>query len=258
MEITMKNKRVLITAGGSGICRSVAEMFIENGAKVHICDVNQNSLDEFKALYPQAGASLCDVSDPVRVSALFEDADQHLGGLDILINGAGIGGPIGTVGQVDIQDWDQTIAVNLNGSFYCARLAVPRIKKAGQGSIINFSSSAGFLAFALRSPYAAAKWGLIGFTKTLAKELGQDKIRVNAICPGVVEGERMDRIIAGEAKVRGISQQEVRDNYTKGNALNTFINPKEIASTILFLCSEHGSKITGQTVAVDGFVETNE
>lgn len=254
----MENKRVLITGGGSGICRIVAEMFIKNGANVHICDVNQAALNEFKAVYPETGTSLCDVSDQKQVSRLFADADNFLGGLDILVNGAGIGGPAGTVDQIDIPGWDQTIAVNLNGTFYCSRLAVPRIKKTGTGSIINFSSTAGFLAYALRSPYAAAKWGIIGFTKTLALELGKDGIRVNAICPGVVEGDRMDRVIEKEAKVRGISVQEVRENYTRGNALKTFISPEEIASTILFLCSKQGSKITGQSIAVDGFVETNE
>lgn len=258
MEISMKNKRVLITAGGSGICRVVAEMFIKNGANVYICDVNQIALNEFKAVYPEAGISLCDVSDHEQVSQLFADIDKSLGGLDILINGAGIGGPAGSVDQIDIPGWNQTIAVNLNGTFYCSRLAVPRLKKAGGGSIINFSSTAGFLAFALRSPYAAAKWGIIGFTKTLALELGKDGIRVNAICPGVVEGERMDRVIEKEAKVREISVEEVRKNYTLGNALQTFISPEEIASTILFLCSKQGCKITGQTIPVDGFVESHE
>ena len=258
MEISMENKRVLITAGGSGICRAVAEMFLGKKARVHICDVDQNALDEFKTVFPQAGISLCDVSDPNQVELLFKDADQHLGGLDILINGAGIGGPAGSVDQINIQGWEKTIAVNLNGSFYCARQAVPRIKKAGKGNIINFSSSAGFLAYAFRSPYAAAKWGITGLTKTLAKELGPHGIRVNAVSPGVVEGDRMDRVIAKEARLKGISEQEVRANYTKGNALGTFIKPEEIASTILFLCSEYGSKITGQTVAVDGFVETND
>lgn len=258
MEITIKNKRVMITAGGSGICRTVAEMFIKNGAKVHVCDVDQVALNEFKTVHPEVGISLCDVSDHEQVTRLFADADKSLGGLDILINGAGIGGPAGRVDEIEILDWDQTIAVNLNGTFYCSRLAVPRIKKAGQGSILNFSSTAGFLAFALRSPYAAAKWGIIGFTKTLALELGQYGIRVNAICPGVVEGERMDRVIKKEAEVKGISVQKVRENYTLGNALKTFISPEEIASTILFLCSDQGGKITGQTIAVDGFVESHE
>ncbi len=258
MEITVKNKRVLITAGGSGICRTVAEIFIKNGAKVHICDLDRSVLDEFKELYPDVGISVCDVSDQKQVIQLFEDCDRTLGGLDILINGAGVGGPAGTVDQIDTADWDRTIAVNLNGTFYCSRLAVPRIRRAGQGSIINFSSTAGFLAYALRSPYAAAKWGIIGLTKSMALELGRDGIRVNAICPGVVEGERMDRVIGKEAVARGISEQEVRENYTRGNALNTFISPEEIASAILFLCSTHGSKITGQTLPVDGFTESNE
>jgi len=255
----MKNKRVLITAGGSGICRAVAKAFIKNGAKVHICDLDRAALDEFKILYPDAGVSQCDVSDHEQVSQLFADADNSLGGLDILINGAGIGGPAGTVDQIDIEGWNQTIGVNLNGTFYCSRLAVPRLKKAGSGSsIINFSSTAGFLAYAFRSPYAAAKWAIIGFTKSHAMELGRYGIRVNAVCPGIVEGERMDRVINKEAAAKGISVKEVRDNYTRGNALKTFINPEEIASTVLFLCSEYGSKITGQAVPVDGFTESNE
>lgn len=258
MQITMENKRVLITAGGSGICKTVAEMFIKNKAKVHICDVDKGALDQFHVLYPEAGLSLCDVSDPEQVSQLFADADRSLGGLDILINGAGIGGPAGSVEQIDISDWGKTIAVNLNGTFYCTKLAIPRIRKAGGGSIINFSSTAGFLAYANRSPYAAAKWGIIGFTKTLALEVGKDSICVNAICPGPVEGERMTRVIEKEAEVKKVSVQAIRKNYTKGNALNTFINPEEIASTILFLCSSQGCKITGQAISVDGFVETHE
>lgn len=258
MEITMKDKRVLVTAGGSGICRAVADMFIKEGAQVHVGDVDQQALDDFKENHPDAGATLCDVSDSKQVEALFEASDHQLGGLDILINGAGIGGSIGTVDQIDIPGWTQTIDVNLNGAFYCAKLAVPRIKKNGQGSIINFSSTAGFLACAMRSPYAAAKWGIIGFTKTLALELGQHGIRVNAICPGVVEGERMDRIIAGEAKAKGLTEEAVRQSYTQGNALKTFIHPDDIAATILFICSEYGDKITGQAISVDGFVESHE
>jgi len=258
MEINLEGKRVLITAGASGICRTVAEVFIKNGAKVHICDLDNDALNNFKALSPATGTSQCDVSNHEQVSKLFDDCDKTLGGLDILINGAGIGGPAGTVDQIDIEGWNQTIAVNLNGTFYCSRLAVPRIREAGGGSIVNFSSTAGFLAYALRSPYAAAKWGIIGFTKSLALELGRDGIRVNAICPGVVEGERMDRVIKREAVARGITEKEVRDNYTRGNALRTFISPEEIASTVLFLCSRQGSKITGQALAVDGFTESNE
>lgn len=258
MEISVKDKRVLITAGGAGICRTVAEAFINEGAKVHVCDLDQAALKDFKDSYPDVEISICNVSDPEQVTELFEDSDRTLGGLDILINGAGIGGPAGTVDKLGVEEWNQTIAVNLNGTFYCSRLAVPRIKEAGQGSIINFSSTAGFLAYAMRSPYAAAKWGIIGFTKSLALELGQDNIRVNAVCPGVVEGERMDRVIQKEATFKRISEEEVRKNYTKGNALRTFVSPEDIAFEIIFLCSDHGSKITGQALAVDGFTESNE
>ncbi|MCG8617883.1 MAG: SDR family oxidoreductase [Desulfobacterales bacterium] len=258
MKISMENKKVLITAGGSGICRVVADMFLAEGATVHICDVDPAAVKDFSGSHPKAGGTVCDVSDPGQVENLFEAADRHLKGLDILINGAGIGGSIGTVDEIDTEGWRRTVEVNLNGTFHCARLAVPRIKARGCGSIINFSSTAGFLAYAMRSPYAAAKWGLIGFTKTLALEQGRYGIRVNAVCPGVVEGERMDRVIAGEAAAKGISEAQVRENYTRGNALRTFVSPEDIGSTILFLCSDYGNKITGQAIAVDGFTESNE
>jgi NAD(P)-dependent dehydrogenase (short-subunit alcohol dehydrogenase family) len=180
MELTVKGQRVLITAGAAGIGRVMAQTFVSAGAKVHVCDVVQSALDHtVKAL--GVTATLCDVSDLKQVDELFADAKKRLGGLDVLVNNAGIAGPTAKVEDIGIDDWRRCIDIDLNGMFYCTRLAVPMLKAAGGGTIINLSSAAGRLGFPFRTPYAAAKWGVVGFTKSLSMELGTDKIRVNAI-----------------------------------------------------------------------------
>lgn len=256
MKLTGQGLRVIITAAASGIGRTIAETFLENGAQVHICDVVEERLAECRAALPDIGATLADVSDPLQVDRLFEEAIAHLGGLDVLVNNAGIAGPTGYVDEITPAAWEQTIAVNINGQFYCARRAVPLLKAAGGGSIINLSSTAGLMGYPLRSPYAASKWAVIGFTKTLAMELGEFGIRVNAICPGPVEGARMEAISAAEAQARGVSVESVREGYVRQTSLRTFIPPQDIANMILFLCSKAGQRISGQALSVDGHTET--
>jgi NAD(P)-dependent dehydrogenase (short-subunit alcohol dehydrogenase family) len=153
-------------------------------------------------------------------------------------------------------DWDETIAVNLNGQFYCVRRAVPQLKKHGGSSIINISSHAGLFGYPYRTPYASSKWAIIGFTKTLAMELGEFGIRVNAICPGSVDGPRMDAIIEHDARVAKVAAEIVRDKYLRQTSLRTFIDSQEVADLILYLCSHSGRSITGQALAVDGHTET--
>jgi NAD(P)-dependent dehydrogenase (short-subunit alcohol dehydrogenase family) len=247
--------RVVVTAGASGIGRAIAETLREHGARVHVCDISPEALDECRAAMPDVGVALADVADIDQVDAFFDGALAELGGLDVLINNAGIAGPTAGVEEIEPGDWDRTVAVNLNGMFYCARRAVPVLRETGQGAIINLSSVAGRLGFAYRTPYAATKWAVVGFTQSLAKELGPDGIRVNAILPGVVEGPRIERVIAARAEALGKSYAEVeRENLSKVS-LRRMVSPYDVANMALFLCSPAGQNISGQALSVCGNVE---
>jgi NAD(P)-dependent dehydrogenase (short-subunit alcohol dehydrogenase family) len=256
MELSWAGLRVIVTAGGQGIGYAIATAFLENGARVHICDVDAARLAACRAAWPELGTTVADVSEPVQVDRLFEEAVGRFRGLDILVNNAGISGPVLPVEEISPEAWRQTMAVNIDGQFYCARRAVPLIKQAGGGSIVNISSTAGLFGYPLRSPYAASKWAVIGFTKTLAMELGKFNIRVNAICPGSINGPRMDRVIQAEAATRSVAPELVREHYTKQVSMNTFIEAEEIANLVLFICSPAGAKISGQALCVDGHTET--
>src|SRR5512142_1114059 len=244
--------RVLITAGAAGIGRAIASTFAEVGAKVFVCDIDADALSRFRAAYPQVGATLTDVAMPDQVDAMFAAAVSQLGGLDVLVNNAGIAGPTAPVEEIAVADWDRTIAVDLNSMFYCTRRAVPLLKAAGGGSIINLSSVAGRLGYPLRTPYSSAKWAVVGFTKSLAIELGPSNIRVNAIQPGVVEGERIDRVIAAKAKALGLSYDAYQAQLLSKVSLRRMVSPREIAETALFLAAGGGRNISGQALSVCG------
>ncbi len=252
----LKNKRVVVTAGAAGIGRAIAVGFHQAGARVHVCDVDDSCLAALAEENPEIGLSRADVSDPDQVARLFEDAERCLGGLDVLINNAGIAGPTGPTEDCGIEDWRQTLAVNLDGAFLCLRHAIPMIKAAGAGSIVNISSTAGRYGYPLRAPYVASKWALVGLTKTLAIELGPHGIRANAVCPGSIDGPRMDRVIAAEATARGTSEAEVRAVYMRQTSLRTFVDAADIAEMVLFLCSDAGARISGQAMTVDGHTES--
>ncbi|MFP6728769.1 MAG: SDR family oxidoreductase [Alphaproteobacteria bacterium] len=256
MSSGLEGKRAVVTAGADGIGRAIVRALMAAGSQVHICDVAEDKIAAFQAEAPGLGATLADVADESQVDRLFDEAEAALGGLDILINNAGIAGPTGLIETLDPEDWRRCIDVNLNGQFYCLRRAVPLLKAAGGGSIVNLSSTAGILGFANRSPYAASKWAVIGITKSLAIELGGDHIRVNAICPGSVSGERIDRVIAADAETRGLAPAAVREEYERSMSLGTFIDPEDIAAMALFVCSDAGAKISGQALAVDGNTES--
>jgi len=246
----------VVTAGATGIGRAIVETFMEAGARVHICDVDEAKLAAAKESLPGLGGTLADVADPGAVDRLFDAALDSLGGLDILVNNAGIAGPTAPAEEITPEDWRRTIAVDLDGAFHCVRRAIPPLKKAGGGSIVNISSTAGLFGFPNRSPYAAAKWGVIGLTKTLAMELGPFGIRVNAICPGSVAGPRMDHVIAADAAARGLDPADVREAYVGQVSMRTFVNVTDIANMALFVCCDCGAKISGQALAVDGHTET--
>jgi NAD(P)-dependent dehydrogenase (short-subunit alcohol dehydrogenase family) len=256
MNNDLKDKRVIITAAATGIGRVTAESFLAAGARVHVCDVDETGLKEFKAARAALGTTVADVSDAEQVDRLFDDALRHLGGLDIMVNNAGIAGPTANVEDVRPDDWRRTLAVNLDATYLCCRRTVPILKQNRGGAIVNLSSAAGLHGFARRTPYASAKWAIVGLTKSLALELGPFGVRVNCICPGAVEGDRIERVIKAEAKASGKPEDEVRANTVRYTAMKTFVSPHDIASMILFLCSDRGARISGQALPVDGYLYT--
>jgi NAD(P)-dependent dehydrogenase (short-subunit alcohol dehydrogenase family) len=252
MQYSAKGLRVVVTAGAAGIGRAITRTFVEHGAKLHICDVDEAALSDFREEFPQVTQTRADVSSVADVERLFQEAKRNLGGLDVLINNAGIAGPTARVEDIRPQDWDRCIAIDLNGMFYCTRKAMPMIKAAGGGSIINLSSIAGRFGFAMRTPYSAAKWAVVGFTQSLAVEAGPDGVRVNCIQPGIVEGERVERVVAAKAQQLGVSQEEVLQRMVEGISLKTTVTAQDIANTALFLASEAGRHISGQSISVCG------
>jgi NAD(P)-dependent dehydrogenase (short-subunit alcohol dehydrogenase family) len=249
-------QRIVVTAGASGIGRAIVDMLAAHGARVHICDVADNFLEEFAAAHPQAGVTKADVSREADVDRLFGEARETLGGLDALINNAGVAGPTGKIEDLDPDDWRRCIDVDLTGSFLCARMATPMLKAAGGGSIVNLSSVAGKYGYPFRTPYASAKYGVIGLTETLAKELGPSEIRVNAILPGLVKGPRIEAVIRARAEETGQSYEETEANYLEKVSLRRMVGADDIASMILFLLSNAGRNVSGQSIAVDANVET--
>jgi NAD(P)-dependent dehydrogenase (short-subunit alcohol dehydrogenase family) len=255
MDLRLDGKRAVLTAGGAGIGRVTLQTFVDAGARVVTCDVDQAALDRLRGDLPTVPAIPVDVADDAAVDRLFELALEQLGGLDILINNAGIAGPTAPIEEVAPTDWRRTLEVNLTGQYLCARRAVPHIRAAGGGSIVNLSSAAGRFGFALRSPYCASKWAVVGLTKALAIELGPDQIRVNAICPGAVEGERINRVIAAKAEARGVSFEAMRQQYVETASMKRLISAQDIANMILYLCSDAGRLVSGQAIGVDGNIE---
>jgi NAD(P)-dependent dehydrogenase (short-subunit alcohol dehydrogenase family) len=252
MDFGVQGLRVLVTAGAGGIGLEIARSFVREGAMVHICDVDDAALASLATSDPDVTRSRTDVANRADVTRLFEEAVHALGGLDVLVNNAGIAGPTARVDEVDPEDWDRTLQVNITGQFNCARLAVRYLSESANASIINLSSAAGRFGFPLRSPYAASKWAVVGFTKTLAMELGPLGIRVNAILPGVVEGDRIRRVIGSKAQARGISYEEMQDEFLRHVSLRTAVMPQQIADQIVFLCSPRGRTISGQAISIDG------
>jgi len=255
MNTSAQGLRVLVTGAAAGIGRAIAQTFADNGARVHICDVSQEALDQSGRERPDISRSLADVSNFDQVDRLFADVKRELGGLDVLVNNAGIGGPTAKVEDIQPADWERCIAVDLNGMFYCTRLAMPLLKANGPergGSVINLSSVAGRFGFAMRTPYSAAKWGVVGFTKSLSMEAGADGIRVNCIQPGDVEGDRIEHVIAAKAQARGVSAAQQKEALMDTISLRTFVSAQDIANMALFLASDAGKHISGQALSICG------
>ncbi|MBU0724299.1 MAG: SDR family oxidoreductase [Alphaproteobacteria bacterium] len=255
MKLSLNGKNAIITAAGSGIGKRTAEVFHAAGARVFLCDVDEAALDATVQALPGSFGMVVDVADMAQVDHFMAAALKELNGLDILVNNAGIAGPTAPIEEIDPADWQRTMDVNLNGLFYCTRRAVPALKKSGGGSIVNLSSAAGRFAFPMRSPYSATKWGVVGVTRTLSVELGDHKIRVNAILPGPVAGPRIENVIADKARARGIDPEVQRAEMLEPISLKEFVSATDIANMALYLCSDAGRHITGQSLNVDSGTE---
>lgn len=247
---------VLVTGGASGVGRAIARAFIAGQASVHVFDASEDHIQTFLGENPAATATLCDVGDPDQVAAAFDELKSKHGALHVLINNAGIAGPSASAEDISIDDWNRCIDVNLGGVFFITRQAIPLLKIQNGGAIINIASNAGLFGCPHRTPYAASKWGMIGLTKTWAMELGPHNIRVNAVCPTSVEGERIDAVIERDAANRGLSANEIRDVYQRQSSMRTFVTADDVANMVIFLASDKAARISGQAIAVDGHTET--
>jgi NAD(P)-dependent dehydrogenase (short-subunit alcohol dehydrogenase family) len=237
--------RALVTGGGSGIGAAIAATLKRGGATVMVVDADPATTPDFVA----------DVADTAAVDELFLAVGAQLGGLDVLVNNVGIAGPTSAVEEMDPDAFDHCVRVNLGSMFRCTRKAVPLLRER-PGSIVNISSSAGIFGYPLRSPYAAAKWAVVGLTKTWAMELGSAGIRVNAICPGSVGGARMDGVIDREAAALGVAASTVRSAYESQVSMGSFVDASDIGAAVAFLSSPAARFISGQVLGVDGHTET--
>lgn len=250
------SQRVLVTAGAAGIGRVIAERFLQDGARVAVCDVDPAAVQEFQAAYPDTIAVVADVTSESEMDGFLARVEAEFGGIDVVCANAGTGGPAGAIEDLNYDDWQRCVAANVHGAFLTCRWAARVMKAQKSGMIAMTSSTAGIFGYPMRSPYAAAKWAIIGMTKTLAMELGPYGIRVNAICPGAVEGPRMERVLENEAAAHGESVETMRAAYVKGVSMKTWVTAEDIANSIQFLASPAGNKISGQVLSVDGHTET--
>ena len=250
VPLDLSGLRVAITAGAGGIGRVMADSFAECGAHPFVSDIDEAALAA--CAHPSIRAN---AGDPADLDRFMDAALARLGGLDILVNNAGIAGPTKPVEEVTPAELDAVLQIDLASLFHCARRAVPMLRQAGGGSIVNLSSAAGKFGFPLRSPYSAAKWGIVGFTRTLAMELGPDRINVNAILPGLVDGPRIRSVLRNKAQAKGVSDNQETDEALARVSLRTFVSQQDIANMALYLCSPFGRTISGQAISVDGGME---
>ena len=257
----LKNKKIIISAGASGIGWATAKICLSRGAFVYICDLDLKSLNKIRkhSLNNKRLFSYnCDASNEEEVSNFFNQIKKRTNKIDALINNVGVAGPTGSLEKLNSKDWENTLHTDVNSHFYFTKRAIPLIKKSKNGSIINISSTAGILGFPLRSPYAASKWAIIGITKTLAMELGKFNIRVNAVCPGTIKGDRMKRVIRDKAKFTKISRKSIEKDFISMSSMKQWILEDDIGKMCAFLISDDSSKVSGQVISVDGNTERND
>lgn len=251
MKIDLNGYRVVVTAGCGGIGSAIASAFAEAGACVFVCDIDAALVSS-----SPHRAFLCDVSDEAQVAAFFNVAFKEFGGIDVLVNNAGIAGPTLAVEEMPLAAWNQTLAVNLTGQFLCARAVVPAMKAQKSGALINLSSTAGKMGMPLRSAYSASKYGVRGLTDALAIELGEHGIRVNAILPGMVAGPRLDRVVAEQAAAHGMRQEDYLPMMLHNISMHTAVTAQDVASMAVFLASPAAQFVSGQSIGICGNFES--
>jgi NAD(P)-dependent dehydrogenase (short-subunit alcohol dehydrogenase family) len=261
MPLSLYNKKIIISGGASGIGWATAKVCLSRGAYVYLCDIDNKSLNKIQK-HPLSNKKLfsykCDASNEYEVSNFFNQIKKKTKKIDALINNVGIAGPTGTMDKIDSKDWENTLQVDVNSHFYFTKKSIPLIKKSKNGSIINISSTAGILGFPLRTPYAASKWAVIGVTKSLAMELGKFNIRVNAVCPGTIKGDRMKRVVKDKAKFTKTSIKKIEKDFISMSSMKKWILEEDIGKMCAFLISDDSSKVSGQVIAVDGHTERND
>jgi NAD(P)-dependent dehydrogenase (short-subunit alcohol dehydrogenase family) len=248
--------RILVTAGASGIGRAIAERFLVEGAEAAICDVDPEAVADFARAHPGTIAEVADVTSETGMESFLSRVEASWDSIDAVCANAGTGGPAGLIEHLDYRAWQDCVAVNLNGAFLTCRWAARVMRAQGHGLITLTSSTAGIAGYPFRSPYSASKWAIIGLMKTLAMELGPVGVRVNALAPGAVQGPRMDRVVAMEAKAQGRPEEEIRALYVKGVSLRSWVDAGDVANMVHYLASPAGAKISGQTLCIDGHTET--
>ena len=251
MDTRLDGQRAIVTAGAGGAGRVIAEALAGEGATVFVCDIDETAL---ASLPDDISGTIVDVADPAAVAAWLGPIVSD--GVDILVNNAGIAGPTKPIEDIAPEEWRQCLAVTLDAQFLCAQQVVPAMKAQASGAIVNISSTAGIMGMPNRAPYVAAKYGVVGLTKTLAMELGRHGIRVNAIAPGSITGDRMKRVVSAHAESESITEEEVDAMYVLGTSMATYVDPEEIADMVVYLVSERGKRISGQVIGVDGHTET--
>ena len=254
-QLVLKNKKIIISAGASGIGWATTKICLSKGASVYLCDIDAKNINKIKK-HPLNNKRLFvhkyDASEEYDVENFFNKIRKKTKKIDALINNVGVAGPTGTIEKMNSEDWERTLKVNVISHFYYTKLAIPMLKKNRGGSIINVSSGAGIMGFPLRSPYAASKWAVVGMTKTLAMELGKFKIRVNAICPGTIKGNRMVRVIKDKANFLKISKKKIEKEFVSMASMNCWIYEEDIGKFCSFLISDDAERISGQIIGVDG------
>ena len=246
----------IISAGASGIGLSCARALAAAGYRVLTLDIDVEAVAAFEAEFGEGTAVVCDVSHPAQVETAFASLTEACDRVDVLLNNAGIAGPQQPVEEIEVEAWQSIINTDLNSLFYLTRLVIPFMKTQRSGVILNMSSSAGRYGCPLRSPYVASKWAAIGLAQTWAMELGPWNIRVNALCPGSVGGERIERVIQRDAEERGVSAEDIRTVYQRQSSLRDFASAEDIAAMVCFLSGPGGRMVSGQTIGIDGHTES--
>lgn len=252
MEI--RGDTAYVTGGGRGIGRDICIELADHGVTVAVADLDdaprEDTVDRIEAAGGRAIDVRLDLGEPDAVSESVRAVRNAIGGIDILVNNAGIAGPTAPVEEVSLEEWDQTLAVNLRGAFLCAREVMGEMKDRGHGRIVNISSVSGKRPVARRAPYTSSKAGLFGLTRTLAAEGGPHGVTANAICPGSVRGPRIEAVIENEAAATDRSPEDVRQEKFEDTLGDSFVESTDVASLVAYLCSDAASSITGQAINI--------